>query len=114
MAITASRSILTSMSGDLTFSRTDSAADNATGPGVIEKKDLASGNNTITVPSGALGCTIKPPTGNAQTLTLKGVNGDTGIALAKVSPTSLGLDTGVTSFVISAGNTVSGVVIVWT
>ena len=114
MAITSSRSILTAMTGDLSFSRTDAAADLATAPGVVEKKDLSSGNNTITVPSGARGVTMKPPTGNAQTLTLKGVNGDTGVTLHKTDPTSLGLESATASFVINAGGSVTGMVIVWT
>lgn len=113
MAIASTRSIQTTMSGDLQFSRADEAASNATGPGVIEKKTLAQGNNTITAPSGAKGVTFKPPTGNAQTITLKGVNGDTGIALHKTDPTSLGLDS-VSSFVLNAGDTVTGMVFVWT
>lgn len=113
MAVSSTRSITTGMSEDITFSRIDSAATNATAPGQVEKKDLSSGNNTITVPSGAKGLTIKPPAANAQTLTLKGVNGDTGVAIHKTDPTSLGLETGAT-VVLNAGGSVTGVVLVWT
>ena len=113
MAVTSSRSISTAMSGDLTFVRSDAAADNATGPGVIEKKDWTTGANTVTAPSGAKGVTIKPPTGNTQALTLKGISGDTGIAIHKTDPTSLGLDS-VTTFVVNAAGSVTGVVLVWT
>ena len=114
MAVTSNRSIATTMTGDILFSRSDAAAESAAAPGVVEKKDLSSGNNAITVPSGAKGLTIKPPTGNAQTLTLKkGVNADTGVAIHKTDPTSLGLETGAT-VVLNAGGSVTGVVLVWT
>lgn len=113
MALISTRSITCAMTGDIAFSRTDSAAENATAPGVIEKKDLSTGNNAITVPTGSKGVVIKPPTGNTQALVLKGINGDTGIAIAKVDPTSLGLDS-VSSFVINAAGSVTGVVFVWT
>ena len=113
MAVFSNRSITTGMSSDITFSRVDTAAENATAPGVIENKNLAQGANTITVPSGSKAVTMKPPSGNAQTITLKGVSGDTGIALHKTDPTSLGLDS-VSTFVLTAGNTVTGMVFVWT
>lgn len=113
MAVTSTRSITTGMSEDITFSRIDSAASNATAPGQVEKKDLTTGANTITAPSGAKGVTMKPPSGNTQALTLKGVSGDTGIAIHKTDPTSLGLDS-VTTFVINAAGSVTGMVFVWT
>lgn len=113
MAVSSTRSITTGMSEDITFSRIDSAASNTTAPGQVEKKDLSSGNNTITVPSGAKGLTLKPPSGNTQALILKGVNGDTGVAIHKTDPTSLGLETGAT-VVINAAGSVTGVVLVWT
>lgn len=47
---------------------------------------LSSGANTITVPTGATKVIIIPPAANTQTLTLKGVTGDTGIPL---SPTDV-------------------------
>jgi hypothetical protein len=50
---------------------------------------------------------ITPPTGNAVTLTLKGVNGDTGVAMHLTNATHLALASGVTSFVINAGGSVS-------
>jgi len=114
MAVASSRSISTAMSGELTFVRSDAAADNATGPGVIEKKDLSSGNNTITVPSGSKGVTMKPPSSNTQALILKGVAGDTGVGIHKTDPTSIGLETTTTTFVINAAGSVTGVVLVWT
>jgi hypothetical protein len=113
MAVTSNRTIATTMTGDITFSRTDAAAESATAPGVIEKKDWTTGANTVTAPSGAKGVTIKPPAGNTQALTLKGISGDTGIAIHKTDPTSLGLDS-VSTFVVNAAGSVTGVVLVWT
>src|SRR2546426_11360173 len=51
---------------------------------------LASGANTITVPTGTgmpapTGCVIVLPSANTIVTTLKGVTGDTGIALGKVT-----------------------------
>lgn len=48
---------------------------------------LASGANTIAVPSWAVGMLIIPNTNNATSLTLKGVTGDTGIPLSPANPT---------------------------
>lgn len=67
---------------------------------------LNSGANTITVPTGATVVLIVPPTENTNSLTLKGVSGDTGVALSKTLPTALTLAS-VSSFVLSAGGTTS-------
>lgn len=48
---------------------------------------LASGNNTIPVPSWASGVIISPNGANTTALTLKGANADTGIPLGEVQPT---------------------------
>lgn len=47
---------------------------------------LASGFNSITVPSWAVGCLIIPNVTNAVGMTLKGVTGDTGIPLDLTGP----------------------------
>lgn len=47
---------------------------------------LSSGFNTLTRPSGADGVIIFPDPANTQTLTLKGVTGDTGLALNTKAP----------------------------
>lgn len=74
---------------------------------------LASGANTITVPSTSYThVLILPPSGNVQTLTLKGVSGDTGVALSVTKPVLLSLAS-VASFVITAGGTVTGVQVIW-
>jgi hypothetical protein len=43
----------------------------------------------LVIPAGALGLRITPPPTNAQTLTIKGITGDTGIQIAPASPTTL-------------------------
>ena len=47
---------------------------------------LNSGFNTLTRPAGADGAVIVPDPANTQTLTLKGITGDTGLALSKTIP----------------------------
>lgn len=60
-----------------------------TGTGLFDRIDavtLASGDNTITVPTaptGVIGCVITPPAGNTNALTLKGAGGDTGLRIPK-------------------------------
>ena len=71
--------------------------------------NLSSGANTITLPSGTRFVHIQPPAGNAQTITLKGVSGDTGVALHKTNWTALSLESGVTSLVLTAGGSVTAV-----
>lgn len=70
---------------------------------------LASGANTITVPAGATFLVISPPTTNTTiTLTLKGVTGDTGVQIAKATPTVLSLGT-VSTFCLTASGILAGV-----
>jgi hypothetical protein len=117
MAIASVRTVEVAYSGDVTLDDTH-VANNATSPGMEELKTLASGANTITVPvvSGfaVTGVTIVPPAGNAVALTLKGVTGDTGVRIHNTDPTSLGLDSAVVSFCLTAGSSVAGVRFYWT
>lgn len=115
MSVTANRSILLAMSGDVEFREEFAAAENAAAPGGVNVVSLASGNNTIAVPSGftITAVTIIPPAGNTEFITLKGVNGDTGIQISPTEPTSVALDPITTSFVLLAGNTINGVRLVW-
>ena len=111
MAVTSARSIAVTFTGDISAANTFPAANNVSSPAGVESKVLASGANTITPPTGASACTIIPPAANTVGLTLKGVTGDTGIALHLTDPTSIGL-AGVTAFCLTA---VSGVTVrlVW-
>lgn len=56
------------------------------GPRASDSVSLSSGFNTLTRPAGADGVVIFPDPSNAQTLTLKGVTGDTGLALNTKAP----------------------------
>lgn len=117
MAITSNRTITITQSGEIASANTFSAAANTAAPGDIDLLTLASGFNTITLPLGGStvrGATIIPPAGNTQTLTLKGVTGDTGILIHKTDPTSISFDAGVTTFGITAGGTVTGLRVIYT
>ncbi len=57
--------------------------------------------------------TILPPTGNTQTLTLKGVTGDTGVGLHLTDPTSVALASSFTTCCLTAGGTITGLRIYW-
>jgi hypothetical protein len=56
------------------------------GPPAASSVSLSSGFNTLTRPTGADGVVIFPDPSNTQTLTLKGVTGDTGLALSTKAP----------------------------
>lgn len=67
---------------------------------------LATGNNTINIPTGATAVIITPPLANTKQLTFKGVTGDTGLRIARNHPTLVALETQEptipTSFVLNA------------
>lgn len=106
MAISATRNIAIGFSGDASGNELFTAGVNTASPGAMQPVALSSGNNTITPPTGAAACTITKPAGNTVALTLKGVAGDTGIALHLTDPDSISL-AGATSFVINAASTVT-------
>ncbi len=118
MAVGSTRVITIGMSGDIVATLVFSAAANAAAPGDMDVLTLSAGNNTIILPTGGStpkGATIIPPSGNVQTLTLKGIVGDTGILLHKTDPTSISFDTPPpTDFVLSAGGTITGLRVIWT
>lgn len=68
---------------DVSATLTPSTADLVQNINVI----LASGANTIPVPSWATAVLIEPSPSNAVALILKGVTGDTGNPISKVAPT---------------------------
>lgn len=80
-----------SVSGTLTSTATGSrvigplTATSAAANGQVQQIALASGANTITIPASPAptGVVIKLPSDNTQVTTLKGVTGDTGIAIGK-------------------------------
>lgn len=71
---------------------------------------LATGFNSIPVPASATGVTVIPPPGSVITKQLKGITGDTGIALSPSNPTFLSFAAGANAtlgITASAGETVS-------
>lgn len=117
MASSSNRSINLTFTGDHVASPVISAAANAASPaGIQAPVTLASGANTITVPTGGTtptAVTIVKPAGNTVSLTLKGVTGDTGIALHKTDPDTISIDSTVTTFVLTAGAQIIGVTLIW-
>lgn len=117
MATNAARVVTITYSGDVQGTETLSAAANAVSPGSVTIHSLSLGDNTITVPTGGStvkGATIVPPAGNAQTITLKGVGGDTGVNLSKLDPTSIAFETAPANFILNAGGAIAGLRIFWT
>jgi hypothetical protein len=116
MAVTANRNQTITYTGDVTGSEVISAAQNAASPGSVTLHTLSAGANTITAPTGGstpVCATILPPAGNTQTITLKGVTGDTGIGLHPTDPTSIALSSTVSTFCLTAGGTITGLRIYW-
>ena len=80
---------------------------NSSASGAVTTTALASGANTISVPTGALWCIVVPPSGNTTALTLKGNGADTGVGLHPSQASILALANGTTSFIVSAAATMS-------
>jgi hypothetical protein len=115
MAVTSTRSISVGISGEgLNESNVFPAASNVASPANITYVSLVSGSNTITTTTGMVAATIIPPAGNTNSITFKGVSGDTGVRLHNTDPSSIGLDSTVSSFVLTAGAAITGVRIIWT
>ncbi len=75
---------------------------------------LASGFTAVTVPAGAGGAILVPPSGNTNTITLKGITGDTGTPLSKTAPTTLIFDTIPPATIgLTAGAAITGFKIYW-
>lgn len=72
-----------------------------------QTKDLSSGDNTITVPSGATVILFIPPTANTYAITVKGNAGDTGVRISKTKPTVLTWDAA-GSLILNAGGAIAG------
>ncbi len=113
---TARRKVTITYSGAVDGEQVLDAADNASSPAVVELKTLASGANTITVPTAGFvptAVTIVPPGDNETAITLKGVTGDTGVRIHDTDPTTIALHSGVTTFCLTAGAIVTGVRLYW-
>ena len=119
MAVASQRTIAIVMTGDIAITTSVAAAQNTNAPGDVDVFSLAAGPNTISLPTGGtapLGATIIPPPGNTQALTLKGVAGDTGIAMHLTDPCSISFPVAAppASFVINAAGIVNGLRVIWT
>lgn len=116
MAVTSNRTTKVVMSGDLTFNY-EEVIQNSAAPGDVDIMTLSSGSNTITLPTGGTtikAATIVPPDANTATLTIKGVTGDTGVAISKTEPTTIAFDSPPpTNFVITTSAIVTGLRIIW-
>ena len=116
MAATASITISGSISNTPTGSRNigpitlTSAAAN----GYVQQIVLQAGANTITIPTlpAPSGCIITLPATNTSVTTLKGVTGDTGIAIGKTTSLVLNWDATAlpASFVLTSVSTQTGLV----
>ncbi len=120
MSTTAKRSVTVNFAGQFDGDNTFDAADNEQSVAQTQFITLVSGLNTITVPGSlttpatiATAVTIIPPAGNTQSITLKGVTGDTGIRLHNTDPTTIALDSSVSTIALTAGADIAGVRLVW-
>lgn len=75
--------------------------------GSIQHVNLATGSNSISIPSGSEGIIFVPPSTNTAALTLKGVTGDTGILLHATNPSIIAVSSSTTVCVVSAATIVS-------
>lgn len=118
MPVTSTRKVVISFAEDYAANFSLAAADNEASPGGVSVYTLAAGANTITLPTDdttVTGATIVPPSDNTQTLTLKGVTGDTGVSISPTDPTSIAFSTvPPASFVLTAGAEIAGLRIIWT
>ena len=117
MAVESTRNVDISFTGSVVASFTTSAATNTDSAGQMQVVTLASGANTITVPTGgtvSTCCTIIKPSGNTTSITFKGVTGDTGVRLHNTDPDSISIDSSVTSFCLTAGASITDVRLIWT
>lgn len=78
--------------------------------------NLQSGNNTLTVPAGAIGCIIAPPSPNAIVLKWKTTSGDVGVDIPQQTPSPIifdQLNVPTTAYINAASNTTGQTQILW-
>ena len=108
MSVDSNRQINLQFVGDgLNSNDSFPAAENNASPAAQDFLDLVIGTNTVTVPSGAVACTIVPPAGNTNGITVSSFR------LHDTDPSSFALDASVTSFDLVAATTTSGVRLIW-
>lgn len=118
MAVTVTRVITITYTGDTVGTEALSAGTNTTSPGAITVQALASGFNSVSVPVSTgitvTAVTIVPPAGNTTSITLKGITGDTGIRLHNTDPSVVTVHSDVTAIGLTAGAAIQGVRFYWT
>ncbi len=77
----------------------------------LRQRMTISAFTAVLIPAGTTVVIVIPPAANTQTLTLKGVTGDTGIALNKTKPTTLLVDAAVTSIGLTPGGAITDLVV---
>lgn len=116
MSVTSNLTVNIVFTGDASGTEVITAAENTASPGSIQIVTLASGFNSISVPSGGTtptGLTILPPSGNQTAITLKGITGDTGLRIHNTNPTLVSVDPSVTTIGLTAASIVTGVRLYW-
>lgn len=114
MTATASISIAGAVMGTVTGNRIIGplSISSADASPIVQNVVLASGANTITPPTSPApsGCVIVLPSNNTAVVTLKGVTGDTGIAIGKTTTTVLNWDSTAVpaSFVLTSASAQTG------
>jgi|HubBroStandDraft_5_1064220.scaffolds.fasta_scaffold660858_2 hypothetical protein len=107
MAIASSSVYAATFIGDQAYQFDATGPTNAASPASNEPVALASGVNTIAIPSGAVEVAIQMPSGNTTLVTFRGVSGDTGWGMLTgvlVLPIPAGSPT---SFVLNAAAAVT-------
>lgn len=115
MSIAANRTEVVRFTGDQNSNVVLDGLINATSPAMQDIFGLSAGDNQISIPLLTKVMVIIPPVGNAQTITFKGVPGDTGVRMSKIDYSIFAFDTvPPANFILNlgAGATVS-VRIIW-
>jgi hypothetical protein len=103
MATTEETEITVTSSGDgITSEWTVSTTNSNGAAGGPIKTTLASGDNTIAVPTGAMGMVLSPIASSATVFKLKGGAGETGFCLRGGKPSFISLPTGTVSVLLNA------------
>lgn len=82
----------------------------------VANANLTSGNNSFTVPTGAVGCIITPPSSSAIVLKVKTTSGDTGVNIPQATPSIFLFDSSnvpATLYVNAANNTTGQTQVLW-
>lgn len=81
--------------------------------GSREVRTLASGDTTISLPTGTSAVFIRPPSGNTIALSWMGAEGETAFRLHDTNWSLISVHSATTEIVLSAGSTLAGVELVY-